>query len=199
MFYVLLALRQPSAHAAFDAATQPGQARPAAHLVAPGHRGRCGQAGSNNRRWSAGASKAHPRKRCLLASPLFRRGGRKAPATTTFDFGFALGPRINAAGRLADMTLGIECLLTDNAGRAASWQACWTASTANAARSKAACASSGMLMAESLFDESEAPPAIRVRPRLSRRRGRHRSQPHQGQVAPPHLCVCRQQRARQRA
>ncbi|HSV60910.1 MAG TPA: DHHA1 domain-containing protein, partial [Variovorax sp.] len=37
---------------------------------------------------------------------------------TTFDFGFALGPRVNAAGRLADMTLGIECLLTDDAGRA---------------------------------------------------------------------------------
>jgi single-stranded-DNA-specific exonuclease len=37
---------------------------------------------------------------------------------TTFDFGFALGPRINAAGRLSDMTLGIECLLTDDAGRA---------------------------------------------------------------------------------
>src|SRR5262249_16206169 len=31
----------------------------------------------------------------------------------------ALGPRINAAGRLSDMTLGIECLLTDDAGRAA--------------------------------------------------------------------------------
>ena len=44
--------------------------------------------------------------------------GRQAPAATTFDFGFALGPRINAAGRLADMTLGIECLLTDDAGRA---------------------------------------------------------------------------------
>jgi len=41
-----------------------------------------------------------------------------AAAATTFDFGFALGPRINAAGRLADMTLGIECLLTEDAARA---------------------------------------------------------------------------------
>jgi single-stranded-DNA-specific exonuclease len=49
---------------------------------------------------------------------LFAAAGRKANAATTFDFGFALGPRINAAGRLADMTLGIECLLTDDAGRA---------------------------------------------------------------------------------
>src|SRR5690606_35785604 len=50
---------------------------------------------------------------------LFHAAGRKAPLATTFDFGFALGPRINAAGRLADMTLGIECLLTDDATRAA--------------------------------------------------------------------------------
>lgn len=35
------------------------------------------------------------------------------------DLGFALGPRINAAGRLEDMSLGIECLLTDSPARAA--------------------------------------------------------------------------------
>ena len=49
---------------------------------------------------------------------LFTVAGRKANVATTFDFGFALGPRINAAGRLADMTLGIECLLTDDGPRA---------------------------------------------------------------------------------
>ena len=49
---------------------------------------------------------------------LFRAAGRVAAVATTFDFGFALGPRINAAGRLADMTLGIECLLTDDPARA---------------------------------------------------------------------------------
>ena len=49
---------------------------------------------------------------------LFVAAGRESNAATTFDFGFALGPRINAAGRLADMTLGIECLLTDDAARA---------------------------------------------------------------------------------
>ena len=34
------------------------------------------------------------------------------------DLGFAIGPRINAAGRLTDMTVGIECLTTDDAARA---------------------------------------------------------------------------------
>ncbi|MDO5692388.1 MAG: single-stranded-DNA-specific exonuclease RecJ [Pseudomonadota bacterium] len=49
---------------------------------------------------------------------LFTVAGRAQQKATTFDFGFALGPRINAAGRLADMTLGIELLLTDDAARA---------------------------------------------------------------------------------
>ena len=52
-----------------------------------------------------------------LAS-LFKAAGRDSTRATTFDFGFALGPRINAAGRLSDMTLGIECLLTDDPQKA---------------------------------------------------------------------------------
>jgi single-stranded-DNA-specific exonuclease len=50
---------------------------------------------------------------------LFGIAGRDPRRAASFDFGFALGPRINAAGRLSDMTLGIECLLTDDAVRAA--------------------------------------------------------------------------------
>ena len=49
---------------------------------------------------------------------LFNAAARDHRRASAFDFGFALGPRINAAGRLADMTLGIECLLTDDAARA---------------------------------------------------------------------------------
>ncbi|MBL8323332.1 MAG: single-stranded-DNA-specific exonuclease RecJ, partial [Rubrivivax sp.] len=49
---------------------------------------------------------------------LFAAAGRVPARASTFDFGFALGPRINAAGRLADMTLGIECLLSDDAAHA---------------------------------------------------------------------------------
>jgi single-stranded-DNA-specific exonuclease len=37
---------------------------------------------------------------------------------TTADIGFAIAPRINAAGRLEDMSVGIECLLTDDPGHA---------------------------------------------------------------------------------
>ncbi|HQR02648.1 MAG: single-stranded-DNA-specific exonuclease RecJ [Proteobacteria bacterium] len=49
---------------------------------------------------------------------LFRVAGRQPEAASTFDLGFALGPRLNAAGRLADMALGIECLATDDPGYA---------------------------------------------------------------------------------
>ncbi len=49
---------------------------------------------------------------------LFSIAGRETSRAATFDLGFALGPRLNAAGRLADMSLGIECLSTDDPGRA---------------------------------------------------------------------------------
>jgi single-stranded-DNA-specific exonuclease len=49
---------------------------------------------------------------------LFRAAGRDPAQASAFDMGFMLGPRLNAAGRLADMALGIECLITDDEARA---------------------------------------------------------------------------------
>ena len=49
---------------------------------------------------------------------LFRAAGRDPTKAATFDLGFLVGPRLNAAGRLADMALGIECLITDDSARA---------------------------------------------------------------------------------
>ena len=72
---------------------------------------------------------------------LFAVAGRDPRQASAADFGFAIGPRLNAAGRLADMTLGIECLLTDDAGaRERARDACSTRSTASGARSRPACA-----------------------------------------------------------
>ncbi|HEY8244802.1 MAG TPA: single-stranded-DNA-specific exonuclease RecJ, partial [Casimicrobiaceae bacterium] len=45
---------------------------------------------------------------------LFAVAGRDASLATATDLGFVAGPRINAAGRLADMSLGIRCLTTDD-------------------------------------------------------------------------------------
>ena len=49
---------------------------------------------------------------------LFRAAGRDPAKAVSLDLGFIVGPRLNAAGRLADMALGIECLLADDEGRA---------------------------------------------------------------------------------
>lgn len=49
---------------------------------------------------------------------LFKAAARDIHRASPFDLGFGIGPRLNAAGRLADMSLGIECLITDDAARA---------------------------------------------------------------------------------
>jgi len=45
---------------------------------------------------------------------ILRQSGRQAARCVSTDLGFAVGPRINAAGRLEDISVGIECLLTDD-------------------------------------------------------------------------------------
>lgn len=119
MFYVLLALRSElRARGVFDATTQP-KLDVLLPLVALGTVADVVKLDANNRRLVAqGLRRIRAGALPAGIAALFSAAGRKAPVATTFDFGFALGPRINAAGRLADMTLGIECLLTDDAGRA---------------------------------------------------------------------------------
>jgi single-stranded-DNA-specific exonuclease len=49
---------------------------------------------------------------------IFRTAGRDPAKASSLDLGFIVGPRLNAAGRLADMSLGIESLITDDQARA---------------------------------------------------------------------------------
>ena len=51
---------------------------------------------------------------CAGIRALTAVAGRQADRLVAADLGFALGPRLNAAGRLDDMTLGIQCLLSDD-------------------------------------------------------------------------------------
>ncbi len=90
---------------------------------------------------------------------LFTAAGRKPQAATTFDFGFALGPRINAAGRLADMRLGIECLLTDDAARAAELAATLDGINRERKGLEGEMREQALQIAEGLFDAGEEPPA----------------------------------------
>ena len=58
------------------------------------------------------------RIRAGLARPglraLIEVAGRRAPELTATDLGFVLGPRINAAGRIEDIAIGIRCLLAES-------------------------------------------------------------------------------------
>ncbi len=51
---------------------------------------------------------------------LLEVASRDPRSVVASDLGFAVGPRVNAAGRLDDMSIGIECLLSQESGRAAS-------------------------------------------------------------------------------
>ena len=120
MFYVLLALRaEQRARGRFDAATQP-KLDALLDLVALGTVADVVKLDANNRRLVAqGLKRIRAGRMQAGVAALFAAAARVPARASAFDFGFALGPRINAAGRLADMGLGIACLTTDDPTRAA--------------------------------------------------------------------------------
>ena len=164
MFYVLLALRaELRQRGLFTAESQP-RLDALLPLVALGTVADVVKLDANNRRLVAQGLKRVRAGQlpCGLAS-LFTAAARQARVATTFDFGFALGPRINAAGRLADMTLGIECLLTDDAARADELARMLDGINRERREIEGDMREQAMLIAESLFDEgAEPPPAICV-------------------------------------
>ena len=159
MFYVLLALRaELRQRGAFDAASQP-KLDTLLPLVALGTVADVVKLDANNRRLVAQGLK---RVRAGALPPgmaaLFEVAGRKAAVATTFDFGFALGPRINAAGRLSDMTLGIECLLSDDPARADELARTLDGINRERREIEGEMREQAFDIAESLSDEGEAPP-----------------------------------------
>ena len=119
MFYVLLALRtELRQRGRYTTENQP-KLDTLLPLVALGTVADVVRLDANNRRLVAqGLRRVRAGALPAGMAALFEVAGRHPALATTFDFGFALGPRLNAAGRLADMTLGIECLLTDDPTRA---------------------------------------------------------------------------------
>lgn len=119
MFYVLLALRaELRKRGVFDAQNQP-RLDALLDLVALGTVADVVKLDANNRILVAqGLKRMRSGRMHAGIAALFRAAGREARRASPFDLGFALGPRLNAAGRLADMSLGIECLTTDDEGRA---------------------------------------------------------------------------------
>jgi single-stranded-DNA-specific exonuclease len=119
IFYVMLALRaELRARGVFMGRSEPNLAR-LLDLVALGTVADVVKLDDNNRilvhqglnRMRAG--RVQPGIRAL-----FRAAGRDMMRASSYDLGFALGPRLNAAGRLTDMSLGIECLISDDQDKA---------------------------------------------------------------------------------
>lgn len=133
MFYVLLALRaELRQRGVFDQQNQP-KLDTLLDLVALGTVADVVKLDANNRILVAqGLKRMRAGRMCAGIAALFRVAGREPRNASPFDLGFALGPRLNAAGRLADMALGIECLTTDDEGRA--WQIAQELNSINADR-----------------------------------------------------------------
>jgi single-stranded-DNA-specific exonuclease len=120
MFYVMLALRaELRKRRAFENRQEPNLAA-LTDLVALGTIADVVPLDANNRNLVAQGLKRLRAGRCTPGlAALLRAAGRPLAEASSFDLGFVAGPRLNAAGRLADMSLGIECLITDDEARAA--------------------------------------------------------------------------------
>ena len=119
MFYTMLALRaELRERGAFSATKEPNLAD-LLDLVALGTVADVVKLDRNNRILVAqGLARMRAGRLQPGVRALFGIAGRDPARASTTDLGFMIGPRLNAAGRLADMSLGIECLITDDAGRA---------------------------------------------------------------------------------
>ena len=119
MFYVVLATRAELRRRGFFAEKTEPNLGALTDLVALGTVADVVPLDANNRNL---VSQGLRRLRAGRGQPgvmaLLRAAGRSPAAATSFDLGFVAGPRLNAAGRLADMSVGIECLITEDEARA---------------------------------------------------------------------------------
>lgn len=114
MFYVLMALRVALRQRAwFSGSLKEPNLAELLDLVALGTVADVVPLDHNNRILvSQGLKRIRAGKMCAGMQALFEIARRDARKAKPFDMGFALGPRINAAGRLDDMSVGIACLLS---------------------------------------------------------------------------------------
>jgi len=119
MFYVLLALRaELRARGTFTHQAEPNLAN-LLDLVALGTIADVVKLDQNNRILvQQGLQRIRAGRVCAGIAALLQVAKKSPARLTSLDLGFSVGPRLNAAGRLDDMSLGINCLLTDDAARA---------------------------------------------------------------------------------
>ncbi len=118
MFYLLLALRKRMRELNILIPPEPDLSS-LLDLVAVGTVADLVPLDYNNRLLVSAGIKRFRKKQCHVGlRALAEISGRDISTLVASDIGFAIGPRLNAAGRLEDMSIGIECLLTDDETRA---------------------------------------------------------------------------------
>ena len=120
MFYVLLALRaELRARGAYAGKPAPNLGN-LLDLVALGTVADVVALDENNRILvEQGLQRIRAGRGCAGVNALLQVARKQPAQASTYELGFIVGPRLNAAGRLKDMSLGIRCLLTDDADEAA--------------------------------------------------------------------------------
>jgi single-stranded-DNA-specific exonuclease len=115
MFYLLLALRgRLREQGAFAQSAEPDLTA-LLDLVALGTIADLVPLDANNRALvEGGLRRMRAGKACAGIAALFEVSARDIRNAVSSDLGYAIGPRINAAGRIEDMTIGVECLLADD-------------------------------------------------------------------------------------
>ena len=160
MFYVLLVLRAELRKRGVFTAEQQPKLDTLLPLVALGTVADVVKLDANNRRLVAqGLARVRKGQMPPGMVALFVAAGRQSDKCTSQDFGFALGPRINAAGRLSDMTLGIECLTTDDVGRATELAAQLDRINRERREIEGDMREQALELAQDMFDPEEAPPS----------------------------------------
>ena len=160
VFYVLLALRaELRQRGVFSKDTEP-KLDGLLPLVALGTVADVVKLDANNRRLVAqGLLRMRRGQLPTGLAALFKVAGRDATQASSQDMGFAIGPRINAAGRLSDMTLGIECLRTDDPGLGLQLAEQLDAINRERRSLEGDMREQALLLAESLMDADDEPPA----------------------------------------
>jgi len=117
MFYVMAALRVKLRERGWFSAENLPEPNLASYLdlVALGTVADVVKLDHNNRILVAqGLARMRAGQACVGINTLLQVAGRDYRRVTSADLGFCVGPRLNAAGRLDDMSIGIECLLSDD-------------------------------------------------------------------------------------
>ncbi len=163
VFYLMMALRAAlRVQGCFETKAEPNLAR-YLDLVALGTVADVVPLERNNRVLVAqGLRRMQAGKACAGIRALMQVSGKDIRSIKATDLGFIVGPRLNAAGRLDDMSIGIRCLLTDDDGEALALAAELDALNRDrrAIESSMQKEAQELLAKQLLTDENDLPPAL---------------------------------------